>query len=83
MKDAAEVQDNHDGTVSVKYKPKQYGVHDLLIRHDGVNISGSPFQFHVSSHGDGFATVYGPGLSYAVVGESASFTVSAKNASSG
>lgn len=41
-------------------------------------MSGSPISFYVSSANDGYVTVYGPGLTRAVVGEPAPFTVCAK-----
>lgn len=41
-------------------------------------MSGSPISFYVSSAADGYVTVYGPGLTQAVVGEPAPFTVCAK-----
>lgn len=62
----------------MSYRPKQYGNHLLSVQHDGVNMSGSPISFHVSDASDGYVTVYGRGLTYAVVGELAPFTVCAK-----
>lgn len=41
-------------------------------------MSGSPISFYVSNAADGYVTVYGPGLTQAVVGEPAAFTVCAK-----
>ncbi|VDK52628.1 unnamed protein product [Anisakis simplex] len=76
--DVAQIQDNHDGTVTVSYKPVQCGHHSLSIQHNGVNMVGSPIAFFVDVAGAGPVTVYGPGLSHAVVGEPAAFTVSAK-----
>lgn len=35
-------------------------------------------KFFVDSYGDGYATVYGPGLQLGTVGEPAAFTVCAK-----
>ncbi|VDN01002.1 unnamed protein product [Thelazia callipaeda] len=76
--DAARIKDNRDGTVTVTYEPKECGNHLLSVQHDGVNMSGSPISFYVSDAPDGYVTVYGPGLSQAVVGEPAPFTVCAK-----
>ncbi|MCP9266279.1 Filamin-A [Dirofilaria immitis] len=70
--------DNSDGSVTVMYQPKQCGNHLLSVQHDGVNMSGSPISFYVSNAADGYVTVYGPGLTQAVVGEPAAFTVCAK-----
>ncbi|VDM12810.1 unnamed protein product, partial [Wuchereria bancrofti] len=77
-RDVARIKDNTDGTITVIYHPKQCGNHLLSVQHDGVNMSGSPISFYVSSANDGYVTVYGPGLTRAVVGESALFTVCAK-----
>uniref|UniRef100_F1KPN0 Filamin-A n=1 Tax=Ascaris suum TaxID=6253 RepID=F1KPN0_ASCSU len=76
--DVAQIKDNHDGTVTVTYKPTQYGHHTLSIQHNGVNMVGSPIAFFVDEAKAGPVTVYGPGLSHAFVGEPAAFTVSAK-----
>ncbi|TMS38553.1 hypothetical protein L596_005251 [Steinernema carpocapsae] len=73
----AEIIDNHDGTVLVKYQPSQQGKHELTIQHNGHNLKGAPIVFYVDDIKNGFITVYGPGLQYAVVGEPAAFTVCA------
>ncbi|CAJ0932819.1 unnamed protein product, partial [Mesorhabditis belari] len=78
MRDEAQIIDNHDGTVLVKYAPKTPGPHELTILHDGAILQGTPIKFFVDSFDSGHATVYGPGLQQAIVGESAQFTVSAK-----
>uniref|UniRef100_A0A1I8AAB0 Calponin-homology (CH) domain-containing protein n=1 Tax=Steinernema glaseri TaxID=37863 RepID=A0A1I8AAB0_9BILA len=73
----AQIIDNHDGTVLVKYQPSQQGKHELTIQHNGHNLKGAPIVFYVDDIKNGFITVYGPGLQYAVVGEPAAFTVCA------
>ncbi|GMT21276.1 hypothetical protein PFISCL1PPCAC_12573 [Pristionchus fissidentatus] len=78
-RDAAEIIDNHDGTVLVKYNPKTSGNHILSIVHDGVLVQGTPISFYVDKFSDGYATVYGPGTQGGVVGETAQFTVCAKH----
>uniref|UniRef100_A0A915Q2T4 Calponin-homology (CH) domain-containing protein n=1 Tax=Setaria digitata TaxID=48799 RepID=A0A915Q2T4_9BILA len=76
--DVAHIKDNTDGSVTVTYRPRECGNHLLSVQHDGVNMSGSPISFYVSNAADGYVTVYGPGLTHAVVGEPAPFTVCAK-----
>ncbi|XGW29369.1 hypothetical protein V3C99_008859 [Haemonchus contortus] len=76
--DQAEIIDNHDGTIQVKYVPKKHGSHELAIVQDGAHIAGSPLRFYVDSYDGGYATVYGPGLQNSIVGEPAAFTVCAK-----
>lgn len=77
-KEVAEIIDNHDGTILVKYTPKVHGSHELSILQNGAQLQGTPIKFYVDAYGDGWATVYGPGLQNAVVGEPATFTVCAK-----
>ncbi|WKY06849.1 hypothetical protein Q1695_006772 [Nippostrongylus brasiliensis] len=74
----AEIIDNQDGTVQVKYVPKKAGAHELSIVQDGAHIPGSPLRFFVDGYKDGYATVYGSGLQNTAVGEPAAFTVCAK-----
>uniref|UniRef100_A0A1I7VY84 Filamin/ABP280 repeat family protein n=1 Tax=Loa loa TaxID=7209 RepID=A0A1I7VY84_LOALO len=76
--DIAYINDNKDGSVTVTYHPKECGSHLLSIKHDGVNMSGSPISFYVSEADEEYATVYGPGLLQAVVDEPAVFTVCVK-----
>lgn len=77
-KEVAEIVDNHDGTILVKYTPKVHGSHELSILQNGAQLQGTPIKFYVDAYGDGWATVYGPGLQNAIVGEPATFTVCAK-----
>ncbi|MFH4982885.1 hypothetical protein AB6A40_009594 [Gnathostoma spinigerum] len=49
-----------------------------MVQHNGVNLVGSPMSFYVEKTSEGNVTVYGPGLSRAVVNEPALFTVSAR-----
>ncbi|KAL3998459.1 Filamin/ABP280 repeat family protein [Acanthocheilonema viteae] len=76
--DIAYINCNGDGSVTVTYHPKECGNHQLFIQHDGINMSGSPISFYVNEADEEYATVYGPGLLQAVVGEPAAFTVCAK-----
>ncbi|GFS46616.1 filamin-A [Trichonephila inaurata madagascariensis] len=43
------VVDNHDGTVTFQYEPKELGTHELHIRYNTEPIQGSPYKFHVDS----------------------------------
>ncbi|XP_059218763.1 filamin-A isoform X5 [Stomoxys calcitrans] len=75
------IQDNRDGTVSVKYDPKEEGSHELIVKYNGEPVQGSPFKFHVDSITSGYVTAYGPGLTHGVTGEPCNFTISTKGAS--
>ncbi|XP_055529815.1 filamin-A isoform X3 [Wyeomyia smithii] len=77
------IEDNHDGTVSIKYDPKEEGVHELAVKYNGEHVQGSPFKFHVDSISSGYVTAYGPGLIHGVTGEPALFTISTKGAGAG
>ncbi|XP_058791414.1 filamin-A isoform X2 [Phymastichus coffea] len=77
------IEDNHDGTVSIKYDPKEEGLHEVYVKYNGEHVQGSPFKFHVDSLSSGHVTAYGPGLIYGVCGEPANFTISTKGAGAG
>ena len=34
------IQDNRDGTVSVKYDPKEEGTHELVVKYNGEPVQG-------------------------------------------
>lgn len=34
------IEDNFDGTVSVQYSPKEDGVHELILLHNGAPVQG-------------------------------------------
>ncbi|KZC12063.1 Filamin-A [Dufourea novaeangliae] len=77
------IEDNHDGTVSIRYDPKEEGQHEVIVKFNGVHVQGSPFKFHVDSIGSGYVTAYGPGLVYGVCGEPGNFVISTKGAGAG
>lgn len=35
------IQDNRDGTVSIKYDPKEEGIHELVVKYNGEPIQGN------------------------------------------
>lgn len=77
------IQDNRDGTVSVRYDPKEEGLHELQVKYNGEHVQGSPFKFHVDSISSGFVTAHGTGLVHGITGEPCNFTISTKDAGSG
>ncbi|XP_069142475.1 filamin-A-like isoform X2 [Argopecten irradians] len=77
------IEDNKDGTVTVKYQPTDTGLHELHVNYNSVPIDGSPFQFHVDAVNSGHVTAYGPGLCHGVVNEPAEFTIVTKDAGAG
>jgi filamin len=77
------IEDNRDGTVSVKYDPREEGLHELAVKYNGEHIQGSPYKFHVDSMSSGYVTAYGPGLTHGVSGEPADFIISTKGAGAG
>nr|CAD7398073.1 unnamed protein product [Timema cristinae] len=74
------IEDNRDGTVSIKYDPKEEGLHELSVKYNGEHVQGSPFKFHVDSISSGYVTAYGSGLTHGVCGEPSNFTISTKGA---
>lgn len=77
------IDDNHDGTVSIKYQPEEVGLHELDVFYQRQAIAGSPFKFHVDQVQTGYVTAYGPGLSHGVCNESSNFRIVTKDAGSG
>ncbi|XP_059165585.1 filamin-A-like isoform X3 [Physella acuta] len=77
------IEDNKDGTVTVRYQPTETGLHQLHMQYNNEEIEGSPFLFHVEAIDSGYVTAYGPGLSHGVVHEQAVFTINTKNAGAG
>lgn len=77
------IEDNQDGTVSIKYQPSEVGLHELDVFYQGQPIAGSPFKFHVDQVQTGYVTAYGPGLSHGVTNEPCSFRIITKDAGSG
>ncbi|XP_046683134.1 filamin-A isoform X3 [Homalodisca vitripennis] len=77
------IEDNRDGTVCIKYDPREEGLHELSVKYNGEHVQGSPFKFHVDSISSGYVTAYGPGLTHGVSGEPGNFTISTKGAGSG
>ncbi|XP_031833924.1 filamin A protein cher isoform X4 [Nomia melanderi] len=77
------IEDNHDGTVSIRYDPREEGQHEVVVKFNGVHVQGSPFKFHVDSLASGYVTAYGPGLVYGVCGEPGNFVISTKGAGAG
>lgn len=35
------IADNRDGTVSIKYDPKEEGVHELAVKYNGEHVQGN------------------------------------------
>ncbi|XP_055698008.1 filamin-A isoform X5 [Phlebotomus papatasi] len=81
--DKPSIEDNRDGTVSIKYDPREEGIHELAVKYNGEHVQGSPFKFHVDSITSGYVTAYGPGLVHGVSGEPCNFTISTKGAGAG
>ncbi|XP_025106448.1 filamin-A-like isoform X4 [Pomacea canaliculata] len=77
------IEDNRDGTVTVRYQPTETGLHELHVKYNNEPIDGSPFVFHVDAVNSGYVTAYGPGLSHGVVHEPAYFTINTKEAGAG
>lgn len=75
--------DNHDGTISIKYDPKEEGLHELHILHNKEPIAGSPFKFFVDKLSSGSVTASGAGLTHGIAGETCNFTIYTKGAASG
>lgn len=44
------IEDNRDGTVSIRYDPREEGLHELALKYNGEHVSGktevNPQQIH-------------------------------------
>ncbi|CDS40988.2 filamin [Echinococcus multilocularis] len=89
VNDQVETKEDKDGTMTVKYQPKERGMHELHVTTVAsgsdlrMPLKGSPFKFFVDNAASGNITAYGPGLSHGVTGQPAEFTVDMKNAGAG
>lgn len=79
----AMLSDHKDGTVSVKYDPKEEGLHEIHVKHKNEPVQGSPFKVFVNSLISSDISAHGPGLTHGVAGEPAYFTINTKGASAG
>ncbi|XP_075587309.1 filamin A protein cher isoform X2 [Dermatophagoides farinae] len=77
------IVDNHDGTICVKYDPKQQGNYEMQIKYNNLPIKGSPYKFIVDNTPKGLVTAFGAGLSTGVAGDACSFNVYTKGAGAG
>ncbi|XP_044307316.1 filamin-B isoform X3 [Varanus komodoensis] len=80
---AADIVDNKDGTVTVRYAPVEVGLHEMHIKYMGNHIPESPLQFYVNYPNSGNVTAYGPGLVYGVANKPATFTIVTEDAGEG
>ncbi|KAI1294930.1 Filamin-A [Halotydeus destructor] len=81
--DLASIGTNPDGSVGVRYDPKEEGVHELHVKIKGDHIQGSPFKLHVDSLTTKKVTAYGSGLTHGVTGEISNFLIALNNNTGG
>ncbi|XP_077979659.1 filamin-A-like [Glandiceps talaboti] len=82
----AEIVDGSAYTYTVKFVPTMMGVHTVSVKHKGVHVAGSPFQFTVGPLGEGGAHKVhagGPGLERGEVKHKAEFSVWTREAGPG
>ncbi|XP_069499881.1 filamin-B isoform X2 [Ambystoma mexicanum] len=79
----AEIVDNKDSTVTVRYTPTETGLHELHIKYNGLHIPESPLQFFVNYPNTGNVSAFGPGLIYGVANKPATFTIITEDAGEG
>ncbi|XP_075794972.1 filamin-B isoform X6 [Pelodiscus sinensis] len=78
-----EIVDNKDGTVTVRYAPTEFGLHEMHIKYIGNHIPESPLQFYVNYPNSGNVSAYGPGLIYGIANKPATFTIVTEDAGEG
>jgi len=78
------VEDNGDGSVTIRYNPREDGLHDLTVKYNNQEVGGSPFKiFVLGRQTEPVATAFGPGIIHGRVGHVNMFTVNTKGAGSG
>uniref|UniRef100_A0A8K9WSS4 Calponin-homology (CH) domain-containing protein n=1 Tax=Oncorhynchus mykiss TaxID=8022 RepID=A0A8K9WSS4_ONCMY len=72
---------------TIRFIPRENGVHSIDVKFNGSHIPGSPFNVRVGEAGQagdpGMVTVYGPGLDGGSTGVASEFVVNTCNAGSG
>ncbi|CAH8522190.1 unnamed protein product [Dicrocoelium dendriticum] len=74
------------GHFSIKFVPQELGEHLVIVKHKGLDVAGSPFQFTVGPITDGMAhkvRVMGPGLQQGFTNVSNEFTIYTREAGAG
>ncbi|XP_076819806.1 filamin-A-like isoform X4 [Clavelina lepadiformis] len=85
-KDAAEIVQSSEDTYSIRFVPRELGVHTVSVKYLDDHVPGSPFQFTVGPLGEGGAgkvTARGPGLEEATVNVPAEFSIYTREAGAG
>jgi len=81
-----EILDLGDCNYSIKFVPRDMGIHSVSVKHKGLHIPGSPFQFTVGPLKDGGAhkvRAGGPGLEKGEVGLPNEFMIWTREAGAG
>ena len=39
------IEDNRDGTVSIKYDPREEGLHEMVLKYNGEHVQGKYYYF--------------------------------------
>ncbi|KAG7252012.1 hypothetical protein CRUP_009548 [Coryphaenoides rupestris] len=72
---------------SIRFVPRENGVHSIDVRFNGSHVPGSPFNIRVGDPGQagdpGMVSAFGPGLEGGSTGVASEFLVSTCNAGSG
>nr|CAB3246486.1 filamin-C-like [Phallusia mammillata] len=85
-KEDAEIVETDQNAYSIRFVPKEMGVHTVSVRYLNQHVPGSPFQFTVGPLGEGGAkkvTASGPGLEAATVKVPADFCIWTREAGAG
>jgi filamin len=81
-----DIQDLGQCHYSIKFVPKEMGIHTVSVKHRGMHIPGSPFQFTVGPITDGGAhkvRAIGPGLERGEVNKPCNFNIYTREAGAG
>lgn len=77
------IEDNQDGTINIKYTPREEGKHELPVKINNQDVPGSPFSVFIGVTNSPGCAVYGTGIIHGRVGYVNTFTINTTNAGSG
>jgi len=86
MTEICDILDLGNSHYSIKFVPKEMGIHTVSVKHRGMHIPGSPFQFTVGPITDGGAhkvRAVGPGLERGEVNKPCNFNIYTREAGAG
>ena len=74
-KKSPEVTNQRNGTIIIRYKPDETGMHQLDVSYNDQSVEGSPFKFFASPIDLGEISASGSGLSHGIATTQCRFNI--------